>query len=57
MNRKDCLFETDCKRSLCTKVSRGSFIGELLLQVFFTVDWGWKKLDFCIGKMMKVGGD
>lgn len=55
MNRKDCLFETDC--SLCTKVSRGSFIGELLLQVFFTVDWGWKKLDFCIGKMMKVGGD
>jgi len=29
----------------------------LLLQDLFSVEWGWNKIDFCIGKMVKVGGD
>jgi len=34
-----------------------SQVPSLLLQDLFSGEWGWNKIDFCIGKMVKVGGD
>jgi len=34
-----------------------SQVPSLLIQDLFNFEWGWNKIDFCIGKMVKVGGD
>ena len=39
------------------KSERTFFEPSLLLQDLFSGEWGWNKIDFCIGKMVKVGGD